>query len=69
MSQEMMNTEEVARYLNIHKKQVYKLIKAGLIPASRVTGKWIFPKRLVDRWIETSAMALADEQRLQYGSR
>jgi putative molybdopterin biosynthesis protein len=43
MSEEVMNTKEVARYLDIHEKQVYGLIKSGRIPATRVTGKWIFP--------------------------
>jgi len=52
-----MSTEEVALYLNIHEKSVYILIKRRVIPATKVTGKWVFPKRLVDRWIETSAMA------------
>ena len=55
MSGELMNTKEVARYLDIHEKQVYLLIKASKIPCSRVTGKWIFPKRLIDDWIESSA--------------
>ena len=55
MSSELMNTKEVARYLDIHEKQVYLLIKAGKIPCSRVTGKWIFPKKLIDEWIQTSA--------------
>ncbi|HNY49819.1 MAG TPA: helix-turn-helix transcriptional regulator [Smithella sp.] len=55
MSGELMNTKEVARYLDIHEKQVYLLIKASKIPCSRVTGKWIFPKKLIDEWIESSA--------------
>jgi excisionase family DNA binding protein len=55
MSTELMNTKEVAKYLNIHEKQVYLLIKAGKIPCSRVTGKWIFPKKNIDEWIELSA--------------
>ncbi|MBM4270797.1 MAG: helix-turn-helix domain-containing protein [Deltaproteobacteria bacterium] len=56
MSGDMMNTKEVARYLGIHEKQVYALIREEKIPATRVTGKWIFPKKLIDEWIETSAM-------------
>lgn len=56
MPGEMMNTKEVARYLGIHEKQVYALIREEKIPATRVTGKWIFPKKLIDEWIETSAM-------------
>ena len=54
MSEELMNTREVAEYLDIHEKQVYGLIKAGRIPCTRVTGKWIFPKKLIDEWIETN---------------
>jgi len=54
MSEELMNTKEVAEYLDIHEKQVYGLIKAGRIPCTRVTGKWIFPKKLVDDWISTN---------------
>ena len=55
MSSEFMNTKEVAKYLDIHEKQVYMLIKAGKIPCTRVTGKWIFPINLIDKWIQTSA--------------
>ena len=55
MSKELMNTKEVAEYLDIHEKQVYALIKIGRIPCTRVTGKWIFPKKLIDEWIETDA--------------
>ncbi len=55
MSDELMNTKEVAGYLGIHEKQVYALIKTGRMPATRVTGKWIFPKKVIDRWIEENA--------------
>jgi putative molybdopterin biosynthesis protein len=55
MSDEMMNTKEVAAYLGIHEKQVYALIKTGRMPATRVTGKWIFPRKVIDGWIEANA--------------
>ncbi len=55
MSEEMMNTKGVAAYLGINEKQVYALIKAGRIPGTRVTGKWVFPRGLIDEWIEESA--------------
>lgn len=57
MSVELMNTKEVAKYLDIHEKQVYALIKSGRIPATRATGKWIFPRKLIDEWIESQAGA------------
>lgn len=52
---QMMNTKEVAAYLGIHEKKVYYLAKAGRIPCTRVTGKWIFPRTLIDQWIQESA--------------
>jgi len=55
---ELMNTREVARYLGINEKKVYFLAKSGKIPCTRVTGKWTFPKNLIDQWIEESAAAL-----------
>lgn len=55
MSEEIMNTKEVAHYLGIHEKQVYALIKSKRIPSTRVTGKWIFPRKLIDEWIDTNA--------------
>jgi excisionase family DNA binding protein len=55
MSEEMLNTKEVAKYLGIHEKQVYALIKSKKIPSTRVTGKWVFPRKLIDEWIESNA--------------
>ena len=55
MPKDMMNTKEVAEYLGIHEKQVYALIKGKKIPCTRITGKWIFPKHIIDKWITTNA--------------
>lgn len=55
MNKEMLGTKELAEYLNINEKQVYKLIQAKKIPATRITGKWTFPKRLIDEWIIQNA--------------
>ena len=55
---ELMNTREVARYLGINEKKIYSLAKFGKIPCTRVTGKWTFPKKLIDQWIEESASGL-----------
>jgi len=63
MPNEFMNTKEVAQYLDIHEKQVYALIKAGRIPATRVTGKWIFPRKMIDEWIDTQAKAALGDAR------
>lgn len=55
LSGELMNVREAARYLGINEKKIYFLAKAGQIPSTRVTGKWTFPKNLIDEWIERGA--------------
>src|SRR5512135_540686 len=47
----MMNTREVADYLRIKERKVYDLVRMGRITCSRVAGKWLFPKALVDLWV------------------
>lgn len=56
MSREMMTTKEAAEYLSLNEKKVYALIKEGKIPCTKATGKWVFPRRLIDRWIEDDAL-------------
>ena len=48
---ELMTTKEVAAYLRIKERKVYDLISARRIPCSRVAGKWLFPKGLIDLWV------------------
>ena len=48
---ELMTTREVADYLRIKERKVYDLVRNGDIPCTRVTGKWLFPKALIDRWV------------------
>ena len=52
MPGDMLTAREVAEYLGIHEKQVYRLLKQGRLPGTRVTGRWIFSRRLVMEWIE-----------------
>lgn len=49
---EMLSTKEVAKFLNINEKMVYSLIAEKGLPASKVTGKWLFPIHLVRQWID-----------------
>lgn len=48
---ELMTTHEVADYLRIKERKVYDLVRQGDIPCSRRSGKWLFPKALIDRWV------------------
>ena len=48
-----LTTEEVLEYLQVNLRTVYRLIKAGKIPAVRVGRQWRFRKRDIDVWLET----------------
>ena len=50
-----LTVREVARYLDLHEKKVYALAAEGQIPATKVTGKWLFPRDMVDQWLLESA--------------
>ncbi|MDH3452776.1 MAG: helix-turn-helix transcriptional regulator [Gammaproteobacteria bacterium] len=50
-----MTVRQLARYLQINEKKVYALASSGVLPGTKATGKWLFPRELVDRWMrETS---------------
>lgn len=51
MSQAFMNVKQLADYLHLNEKKVYAMAAEGEIPATKLTGKWLFPKSLVDRWL------------------
>jgi len=55
MSQ-LLTTKEVAQLLNVHEKVVYSLVSDKGLPASKATGKWLFPKHLVEQWIEINTI-------------
>ena len=61
MEETFLTTEEVLEYLQVNLRTVYRLIKAGKIPAVRVGRQWRFRKRDIDAWL--------DSQRPRGGSR
>lgn len=52
-----LTTEEVLVYLNVNLRTVYRLIKAGSIPAIRVGRQWRFRKRDLDKWLDSQRIS------------
>ena len=46
-----MTTEEVLEYLQVNLRTIYRLIKAGRIPAVRVGRQWRFRRQDLDAWL------------------
>jgi excisionase family DNA binding protein len=53
IDESFLTTEEVLEYLQVNLRTVYRLIKAGKIPAVRVGRQWRFRKRDIDAWLES----------------
>ena len=53
---DLMTTREVAKFLNINEKMVYTLVAEKGLPASKITGKWLFPLHLVRQWVENQTI-------------
>ena len=58
--QDLLTTKQVAAFLNINEKMVYTLVSEKSLPATKVTGKWLFPLHLVKQWIETNTRNYPD---------
>ena len=52
----LLNTKEAAQFLNINEKMIYTLISEKGLPATKVTGKWLFPKQLIEQWLENQTI-------------
>lgn len=57
---QLLSTKEVAQFLDVNEKMVYALISEKGLPATKITGKWIFPRQLVEQWIESHTINYPD---------
>jgi putative molybdopterin biosynthesis protein len=48
---DLLNTDDAATYLRLSERKLYELVAAGAVPCSKVTGRWLFPKAALDRWV------------------
>ena len=48
----LMTTAEVAEYLRLRERTIYEMVSRQTIPFTRATGKILFPRRLIDAWLE-----------------
>lgn len=47
----IMTTGEIAKYLRVSRATVYRLVKQGKIPVSRISKHLRFRKDIIDRWL------------------
>lgn len=47
----VMTVEDLAAYLQVSPKSVYKMAQAHEVPAAKVAGQWRFYRPMIDRWL------------------
>jgi len=62
MAEIAMTVREVATYLNVNEKTVYRLAQKGDIPGFKVAGTWRFRREDIDRWIDDQKRAVGQPE-------
>ena len=55
MQENLLTTEQVARYLKIDKFTVYRLVTQKKIPAFKVGNQWRFKKNQLEDWLKQNS--------------
>src|SRR5256886_14177694 len=57
--QDLLTTDEAATYLRLSERKLYELVATAAVPCSKVTGRWLFPKAALDRWVSAGLLTTA----------
>lgn len=56
-----MTVRDVAGYLNVDEKTVYRLVQRSELSGFKVAGAWRFMRSDLDQWIELQKKAATDQ--------
>jgi excisionase family DNA binding protein len=62
---EIFTLDEVAAYLKVGKRTVYRLASSGKIPAFKLGGTWRFRRAELDQWIAIRIGMVADADEVE----
>jgi putative molybdopterin biosynthesis protein len=48
---DLLTTDEAAAYLRLSERKLYELVAKNAVPCTKVTGRWLFPRAALDRWV------------------
>lgn len=55
MQETLLTTEQVARYLDVDKFTVYRLVVQKKLPAFKVGNQWRFKRELLEKWLQKNS--------------
>ena len=63
-----LTVREVAAYLNVNEKTIYRMAQRGDLPGFKVAGAWRFQRADLDRWISARKQAAKPRARRRSNS-
>jgi PTS system nitrogen regulatory IIA component len=58
---DLLTAKQLAEYLQLSPRSIYRLLERGDVPATKIGGQWRFRKADVDQWIDLNATKLPEE--------
>jgi PTS system nitrogen regulatory IIA component len=58
---DLLTAKQLAEYLQLSSRSIYRLLGRGEVPATKIGGQWRFRKSDVDQWIDLNASRLPEE--------
>lgn len=62
MEDEVLTIKEVADYLKMNERTIYKLVQNGKIPAAKIASQWRLKKDLINEWLEYHMKSLEEDE-------
>lgn len=59
---DILTIKQVAQYLQVNERTIYRLAAANSIPAFKVGGSWRFRKADIEHWIANQSKARGGDQ-------
>ena len=65
MEDKLLTVDDLAAYLQVSTKTIYRMLRRGQLPCYRVGSLWRFRKEAIDRWLadEGGVAEAAEEKR------
>ena len=65
MTREILTIKQVADYLQLNEKTIYRILKNREIPCFKVGGSWRFKKSVIEKWIDSlNVFPVAEAQQI-----
>ena len=59
---DLLTTKQLAQYLQLSERSIYRLVEQGEIPSLKVGGQWRFRKSAVDEWLDLQVQRMEPAQ-------